>query len=60
MNILINVTHHPVHALSPEERDFLGQIDLDEIEHPLSRNEAFRLIEGRVFEAVWPDDEFPW
>lgn len=59
--MMINVTQHPVSStMSPEERDYICQLELDEIEYPLSRNEAFRLIEGRVFEAVWPDDEFPW
>lgn len=60
--MLINVTQYPVRAaiLAPEERDYLCQLELEEVEQPLSRNEAFRLIEGRVFEAVWPDDEFPW
>lgn len=59
--MLINVTQYPVRAaLAPEERDYLCQLELEEVEQPLSRNEAFRLIEGRVFEAVWPDDDFPW
>ena len=59
--MLINITQHPIRAiLAPEERDYLCQLELDEVAPPLSHNEAFRLIEGRVFEAVWPDDEFPW
>lgn len=60
--MMINLSQYPVarQMLPAEERDFIGQIELDEIEQPMSRNEAFRLIEGRVFEAVWPDDEFPW
>lgn len=61
MNInLINVSQYPANAISAEERDFWGQLELEEIDLPLSRNEAFRVIEGRVFEAVWPDDNFPW
>ena len=59
--MLINITQYPVPAImTPEERDYLCQMEMDEVEHPLSRNEAFRLIEGRIFEAVWPDDDFPW
>ena len=58
---MLNLTLHPVRAtLAPEERDYLCQLELDEVEQPLSHNEAFRLIEGRIFEAVWPDDDFPW
>lgn len=60
--MLINLTQYPVPAtvMAPEERDYICQLELEEVEQPLSRNEAFRLLEGRVFEAVWPDDEFPW
>ncbi len=58
--MLINLTNHPQIALEPEERDFWGVFELDEIEKPLSHDEAFRVIEGRIFEAVWPSDEFPW
>lgn len=58
--MMLNVTHHPVAAMPPEERDFLGMIELDEAELPLTREDAFRLIDGRVFQVVWPDDEFPW
>lgn len=61
--MLINITQHPVReTLSPDERDFIGQLELDELDEldfPMSRDEAFRLLEGRVFEAVWPDDKFP-
>ena len=58
--MLINITHYPAAVLAPEERDFWGEYELDEIAAPLSQDEAFRVLEGRVFEAVWPDDEFPW
>jgi hypothetical protein len=58
--MLINLTNHPNITLEPEERDFWGVFELDEIDQPLSRDEAFRVIEGRIFEAVWPSDEFPW
>lgn len=58
--MLINLTNHPQITLEPEERDFWGVFELDEIEKPLSHDEAFRVIEGRIFEAVWPSDEFPW
>lgn len=59
--MLINLTNYPNVTLEPEERDFWGVFELDEIEHPLSHDEAFRVLEGRVFEAVWCcDDEFPW
>ncbi len=58
---MLNVTQYPVYAaLAPEERDYLCQLELDEVEQPLFGNEAFRLIEGRIFETVWPDDRFPW
>lgn len=57
--MLLNVTQHPVAAMPPEERDILGLIDLMDEEPPLSRDEAFRVLEGRVFETVWPDDDFP-
>ena len=58
--MLINISQYPVMALEPEERDFWGSLELDEAPEPLSENEAFRMLQGRVFEAVWPDDEFPW
>lgn len=58
--MMLNVTHYPVAAMPPEERDILGMIELDEAEPPMSRDDAFRLIEGRVFQVMWPDDEFPW
>jgi hypothetical protein len=55
----INVTAHP-QSLTPEERDFWGQQDLTEIDAPLSEDEAFDLINGRLYVATWPDDEIPW
>ena len=58
--MLINITQYPAAVLAPEERDFWGEYELDEIDAPLSQDEAFRVLEGRIFEAVWPDDEFPW
>lgn len=58
--MLINLTNHPRTDLEPEERDFWGTLELDEIDQPLSRDEAFRVLEGRIFEAVWPSDEFPY
>lgn len=57
--MLINVTQHPVAAMSPEERDILGLMELDEMEPPMTRDEAFRLIDGCTFKAVI-DDDFPW
>lgn len=60
MNILINVTQYPVSTLAPEERDFYGALELDEAEPPLSEGDAFDLINGRAYVAVWPDDDFPW
>jgi hypothetical protein len=58
--MLVNVTNYPSIVLAPEERDFWGVYELDQVDAPLSQDEAFRVLEGRVFEAVWPDDEFPW
>lgn len=58
--MLINITNYPTVVLAPEERDFWGEYELDEIDAPLSQDEAFRLLEGRVFEAVWPEDYIPW
>lgn len=58
--MMINITLHPTASFAPEERDFWGMFELAEIETPLSQDEAFRVINGKVFEAVWPDDEFPW
>ena len=60
MNILINVTQYPASYLAPEERDFYGALELDEAEPPLTREDAFDLINGRTFYAVWPEDDFPW
>lgn len=56
---MLNLTNYP-HNLTPEEEAFWGQMELDEIEPPLTPGEAFDWINGRVFEAVWIDDEFPW
>jgi len=58
--MMLNVTHYPVAAMPPEERDGLGLMELDEVEPPLSREGAFNLIEGRVFQVMWPDDDFTW
>jgi hypothetical protein len=59
--MLVNVTMYPTEAMPPEERDLLGLLELDdEAEPPLSRDDAFGLIEGRLFQAVWLDDDFPW
>lgn len=58
--MLINITQYPASTLEPEERDFWGEYELDEVDAPLAQDEAFRVLEGRVFEAVWPCDEFPW
>lgn len=59
--MLINITQYPAAILEPEERDFWGEYELDELEGRLSQEEAFRVIEGRVFEAVWPsEDIIPW
>ena len=58
--MLVNVTNYPSIVLAPEERDFWGVYELDQVDAPLSQDEAFRVLEGRVFEAVWPDDEFPF
>jgi hypothetical protein len=55
----INVTAHPQN-LTPEEREFWGQQDLTEIDAPLSEDEAFDLINGRLYVATWPDDKIPW
>jgi hypothetical protein len=60
MNILINVTQYPASFQEPEERDFYGVLELDEAEPPLSEGDAFDLINGRAFCAVWPEDDFPW
>lgn len=57
--MLVNVTQYPVAAMPPEERDLLGLMELDEEEPPMTRDDAFRLIEGRTFKVVI-DDEFPW
>ena len=60
MNTLINVNQYPASHLSADERDFWGALELDEIDPPLSEDDAFDLINGRTFVAVWPDDEFPF
>ena len=38
----------------------LTGIAVDELDPPLTRDYAFDYINGRVFEAVWIDDEIPW
>ena len=58
--MMINLSQHPVAAMPPDERDFLGLMELDQEEPPLTREGAFSLIEGRVFQVMWPDDNFPW
>lgn len=57
--MMLNVNNYP-HYLSPEEAGFWGQFELDETEPPLPDTEAFDWINGRVFIATWPDDDFPW
>lgn len=57
---MLNLTHYR-EAISPEERDFWGAQELsEEAELPLSRESAFEFLEGRVFQSMWIDDEFPW
>lgn len=56
---MLNLTNYP-ECYSTEETAFFGQIELDEAEPPLSEGEAFDWINGRIFFATWPDDEFPW
>ena len=58
-NIQINISQYPSNVLAPEERDFYGALELDEVEPPLSEGDAFDLINGRAFSAVWPEDEIP-
>ena len=60
MDTLINVTQYPANCQEPEERDFYGALELDAPEPPLSEGDAFDLINGRAYVAVWPDDDFPW
>lgn len=57
--MLINVTNHLAPCMPPEERDILGLMELDEAEPPMTRDEAFQLIEGRTFKVVI-DYDFPW
>lgn len=57
--MLINLTNYP-ECHSTEEAAFFGALELDAIEPPLSEDEAFDWINGRVYELTWPDDEFPW
>lgn len=57
--MMLNLTNY-INNLPFEEAEFLGQMELDELEPPLTRDYAFDYINGRVFEAVWLDDEFPW
>lgn len=56
---MLNVTNYTKN-LPFEEAEFLGQMELDELDPPLTRDYAFDYINGRVFEAVWIDDEIPW
>jgi|DEB19_MinimDraft_3_1074340.scaffolds.fasta_scaffold214087_1 hypothetical protein len=56
---MLNVTNYP-HYPTAEEAQFWGQMELDELNPPLTRDYAFDYINGRVFEAVWIDDEIPW
>jgi hypothetical protein len=56
---MLNLSHYR-ECLSSEEAAFFGTLELDEAEPPISEGEAFNWINGRVFTAVWPDDEFPW
>lgn len=57
--MLLNVTHHREYQTS-EETAFFGLLELDAEEPPMSEGEAFDWINGRVYELIWPDDEFPW
>ena len=57
--MMLNLTSYP-ECYSVEEAAFFGQIELDEVEPPLSEGEAFDYIKGRVCYASWPYDEFPW
>lgn len=57
--MMLNLTNY-TNNLPFEEAEFLGQMELDELEPPMSEEDAFDWINGRVFEAVWLDDEFPW
>ncbi len=58
--MMINVTQYPVAAMPPEERDFLGLMELDQEEPPLTREDAIRFVGGMVYKVVLLDDEFPW
>jgi hypothetical protein len=58
--MMINVTQYPVAAMPPEERDFLGLMELDQIEPPQTREDAIRFVDGMVYKVVLLDDEFPW
>jgi len=56
---MLNLSNYPQYC-TPEEAEFWGQIELDEVDPPMSQDEAFDYIHGRVFTATWPEDEIPW
>lgn len=56
---MLNLTHYRNYQ-NAEEAIIFGLIELDESEPPISEDEAFNWINGRVFTTTWPDDEFPW
>ena len=58
--MMINVTQYPVAAMPPEERDFLGLMELDQEEPPLTREDAIRFVDDWVYRVVLLDDNFPW
>lgn len=58
--MMLNATHHPVAAMSPEERDCLGLWELDQEEPPQTREDAIRFVDGQLYRVVLLDDDFPW
>ena len=58
--MMINLSQYPVAAMPPEERDFLGLMELDEETPPQTREDAIRFVGGMVYKVVLLDDEFPW
>lgn len=58
--MMLNVTQYPTAAMSPEERDFLGLMELDAEEPPQTREDVIRFVDGQVYRVVLLDDEFPW
>lgn len=58
--MMINVTHYPVAAMPPEERDCLGMLELDQEEPPMTREDAIQFVDGRLYRVVLLDDDFPW